>query len=106
MAQTTTDEAAGRTGRGSKVAGAFDIRNFIALLIGIYGAVLIVTGLVGTSQADLQKAGGFNVNLWAGVGMAVVSIAFFVWARTRPVRLPGEGTAREDAEEPERVARP
>ena len=106
MAQTTTDEAAGRTGRGSTVAGAFDIRNFIALLIGIYGAVLIITGLVGTSDADLRKAGGFNVNLWAGVGMAVVSMAFFVWARTRPVRLPGDSVDREDAEEPERVARP
>ena len=31
-------------------AGAFDIRNFIAMLIGIYGIILIIVGLVATSD--------------------------------------------------------
>ena len=44
-------------GRSPHRAGAFDIRTFIAMLIGLYGLVLVVTGLVSTSAADLEKAG-------------------------------------------------
>ena len=77
-------------------AGAFDIRNFIALLIGVYGVVLVVMGLVATSDRDLARAGGFNVNLWAGVGMVVVAAAFGLWARLRPVVVPVEDP-EEDA---------
>ena len=56
---------------GKKTAGAFDIRMIIAMLIGLYGVVLVVTGLFATSDADLDKADGFNINLWAGLGMVV-----------------------------------
>jgi hypothetical protein len=82
-------------------AGAFDIRNFIGLLIGLYGIVLVVMGLVGTSAADLRRAGGFNVNLWAGVGMVVVAAAFMLWARKRPVVVAEDSSeaGREDREE-------
>lgn len=69
-------------------AGAFDIRTFIALLIGIYGVVLVVTGLVGTSDEELARADGLNINLWAGLGMVVVAAAFVAWARLRPVVVP------------------
>jgi hypothetical protein len=66
-------------------AGAFDIRVFIALLIGFYGVVLLVAGLIGPSDAALEKADGWNVNLYAGMGMVVVSALFLLWARLRPV---------------------
>lgn len=69
-------------------AGAFDVRTFIALLIGIYGVVLTVTGLVGTSEEALARADGLNINLWAGLGMLVVAAGFQAWARLRPVRVP------------------
>jgi hypothetical protein len=69
-------------------AGAFDIRTFIALLIGVYGVVLVVTGLVGTSEEELARAGGVNVNLWAGLGMLVFAACFTAWARLRPVVVP------------------
>lgn len=69
-------------------AGAFDIRTFIALLIGIYGVVLVVVGLVGTSDDELARAGGVNVNLWAGLGMVVFAACFLAWARLRPVVVP------------------
>jgi hypothetical protein len=69
-------------------AGAFDIRTFIALLIGVYGVVLVVTGLVGTSEEELARAGGVNVNLWAGLGMVVFAACFAAWARLRPVVVP------------------
>lgn len=81
---------------GRRQAGAFDIRNFIALLIGIYAAVLVLMGIFGTSAEDLERAGGLNINLWAGVGMAVVAAAFAAWARMRPVVVPAE--ADEPAE--------
>jgi hypothetical protein len=77
-------------------AGAFDIRAFIALLIGIYGVVLVIAGLIGPSQADLEKADGLNINLLAGIGMVVVSAAFLIWARLRPVVVPEHAEHAED----------
>jgi hypothetical protein len=71
-------------------AGAFDIRTFIALLVGIYGVVLVATGLIGTSDEALARADGLNINLWAGLGMVAVAAAFQVWAKLRPVRVPDE----------------
>lgn len=76
-------------------AGAFDVRNFIAMLIGIYAAVLVLMGLFGTSAEDLERSGGLNINLWAGVGMAVVTAAFTVWARLRPVVVPADSDELE-----------
>lgn len=81
------------TGSAHK-AGAFDVRTFIALLLGIYGVVLVVMGLVATSDEDLAKADGLNVNLWAGLGMVVVAAAFQAWAMLRPIVVP------EDPEDP------
>jgi LPXTG-motif cell wall-anchored protein len=66
-------------------AGAFDIRNVIGLLIGFYGLVLIVVGLVADSSRQLAKTGGVNANLWAGIAMAVVAAALLLWSRLRPV---------------------
>ena len=81
---TTTEEAAQQGHR----ARVFDIRTFIALLIGLYGVVLVFTGLFGTSDSDLARAGGLNINLVAGMGMVAVSAAFLLWARLRPVVVP------------------
>ena len=83
MSDTTGSETAHK-------AGAFDIRTFIALLIGIYGIVLVAMGLFGTTEEDLAKADGFNVNLWAGIGMVVVAALFQAWAMWRPVVVPEE----------------
>jgi hypothetical protein len=68
-----------------RTAGAFDVRNVIAGLIGLYGVVLVVLGLVGNSAADEAKTGGWNANLWSGIVMVVVALAFVVWTRLRPV---------------------
>ena len=65
-------------------AGAFDIRVFIASLIGVYGIVLVITGLV-QSDSELTKTDGVNINLIAGIGMIVFAVLFLVWARLRPV---------------------
>jgi hypothetical protein len=66
-------------------AGAFDVRNIIAGLIGLYGVVLVIVGLVDTSQAAMTKTGGVNANLWAGIVMVVVAAGFAVWSRIRPI---------------------
>jgi hypothetical protein len=81
----TTTEAPERG--SAHQAGAFDIRTFIAMLIGIYGVVLIVTGIIGSNT---NRDGHTSVNLWAGVAMAVVAVAFQVWAKKRPVVVPDE----------------
>jgi hypothetical protein len=87
---TTRADAPDATKRKRRYAGAFDIRTIIALLIGTYGVVLVLAGLFGTSDRDVSRAGGMNINLDAGIGMAVVAALFLVWARLRPVAVPDE----------------
>lgn len=69
-------------------AGAFDIRLVISLLTGVYGVVLTIMGVAFTDQADLDKAAGVNINLWAGIGMVVFTALFVLWAVLRPIRVP------------------
>jgi hypothetical protein len=71
--------------RAPHKAGAFDIRNVIAALIGFYGIVLIIMGLVADSALQRAKTGDVNANLLAGIVMAVVAAVFAVWSRLRPV---------------------
>lgn len=73
---------------GRKVAGAFDIRNFIGALLGIYGVLLVLAGLFGDPETD--KTGGVNANLWTGLALVVVSATFIGWARLRPTVVPDE----------------
>jgi hypothetical protein len=70
-------------------AGLFDIRFIIGALIGLYGLILVLTGLF-TSDAQVAKADGLNINLWAGIGMLVVGLGFILWARLRPIVVPAD----------------
>src|SRR5439155_25226640 len=76
---------AAQDGGRKHTAGAYDVRIFIAGLIGFYGIVLVVMGLFADNADDKAKTGGVNANLWAGLVMVVVAIAFAVWTRLRPV---------------------
>ncbi len=87
MTRDDTNDA-GTTPTGRRTAGAFDIRVIIAGLIGVYGVILLLLGIFDASEAELQRADGFNVNLWAGLGMVVVAAGFVLWARLRPVVVP------------------
>ncbi|MEV4145056.1 hypothetical protein AB0J40_15400 [Amycolatopsis sp. NPDC049691] len=69
-------------------AGAFDIRLIIALLIGVYGIILTIMGIGFTSDEEIAKAAGVNINLWAGIGMLVVAALFVIWAKVRPLVVP------------------
>jgi hypothetical protein len=66
------------------IANRFDIRRIIGGLFLLYGAILVVTGIVGTS-AIKHKAAGINVDLWTGLGMLVFGVLMIVWALQRPV---------------------
>jgi hypothetical protein len=72
-------------GGGKHAAGAFDVRNVIGGLIGVYGVVLVIMGLFADGAAAQKKTGGVNANLWAGLVMLVVGLAFLAWTRLRPV---------------------
>jgi uncharacterized membrane protein len=68
-----------------KVAGAFDVRNVIAGLIGFYGVVLVIVGLVDNGADAMKKTGGVNANLWTGIALIVVAAAFAIWTKLRPI---------------------
>ena len=73
-------------------AGVFDIRFVIGGLLGIYGVILILLGLFHATDEELARGDGLNINLWGGIGMLVVAIAFAAWARLRPVVVPADPT--------------
>lgn len=68
-------------------AGLFDIRFIIGALVGVYGVILVLTGLIGS---DSHVENSSEINLWGGVGMLVVGIVFIAWARLRPIIVPDE----------------
>lgn len=83
------------TGTGTKKkAGLFDIRFMIGGLLGIYGLILVLLGLFDASDSELARSDGLNINLWGGLGMLAVALAFGVWARLRPVVVPDEVPAK------------
>jgi hypothetical protein len=80
-----------------QTAGAFDIRNVIGALLGIYGIVLLLVGIF--SGGGGPKSGDVNSNLWAGVVLLVVGIFFLAWAKIRPIVVPDD-IDRSDMEGP------
>ncbi|MBF4161220.1 hypothetical protein [Nocardioides acrostichi] len=72
--------------RRTHSAGLFDIRNIIGALLTIYGVICLLMGLFGDPETD--KTGGPNANLWSGLVMLVVGVAFIAWARLKPVKVP------------------
>ncbi len=79
-------------------AGAFDVRNVIAALIGFYGVVLTVYGLVDSGEAH-DKTGGVDANLWSGIAMIVVAAGFALWSRLRPIVVDPTPTAGEGVDD-------
>ena len=79
-------------------AGALDIRNIIGGLLAVYGVILTGMGLFGDQELD--KTGDVNANLWAGIGLLVVGLAFIAWAVVRPIVVPEHVATAEDMGKP------
>ncbi|MGI8434637.1 MAG: hypothetical protein ACR2LE_07880 [Nocardioidaceae bacterium] len=82
-------------------AGAFDIRTFIAALMGIYGVILVLTGIFGADETTNGDKVAGNVNLYAGIGLLVFAAAMQGWAMARPTvvdeaQLQRERESQED----------
>ena len=78
-----------------KTAGALDIRNIIGMLLTIYGVILVLLGIFADTEAS--KTGNVNANLWAGLALLVVGLAFLAWARLKPVVVPADVHQDDDA---------
>ena len=68
-----------------RAANLFDLRRIIGGLFLVYGVILVVLGL-GASDAEIEKAAGWNLNLWVGVAMLVVA-ALFLRLGVRPAAV-------------------
>ncbi|MFI6763641.1 hypothetical protein ACIBF5_31405 [Micromonospora sp. NPDC050417] len=84
--------------RRSAAARRFDLRRVIGGLFLAYG--LIVTGIgLFDSGADIDKAQGVRINLWAGLAMLLFGLAFLLWQWLRPVGTADGSTARQRSDD-------
>jgi len=98
-ASNASDDAGTAPAEARKhTAGAYDVRTVIAGLIGSYGIVLTIMGLVADNADDQAKTGGWNANLWSGIVMIVVAAAFALWLVLRPVVVDPAALAKEKGE--------
>lgn len=82
----------------ARMQNRFDIRRLIGALFALYGLILTVLGIFGTSHVK-NKAAGINIDLWTGLGMLVFAGLMIFWALARPVSTArpedrGQGSGR------------
>ena len=82
-------------GRAMRAANLFDLRRIIGGVFVAWGVLLTILGL-SESDAEIQKAAGVNINLWAGLAMLVFGGLMLLWAFMRPL-----GEELREAEEGE-----
>jgi hypothetical protein len=69
----------------TRAANRFDIRRLIGGLFAIYGVVLTIVGIVGSSHVK-NKADKINIDLWTGIALLAFAVFMIAWALLRPVR--------------------
>jgi hypothetical protein len=79
-AQLSDEEEA----RAARQANRFDIRRLIGAVFLLYGVILTLLGLLGSSHVK-NKAAGINIDLWTGLGMLLFAVFMIGWALLRPV---------------------
>jgi len=94
MASRGDDEITTDSGREMQAANLFDLRRIIGALFLLYGIVLTILGIF-DSSAEIAKAAGVRINLWAGLGMIAFALFMIGWAMLRPL---GREMAEADAE--------
>src|SRR3954471_10601857 len=80
-------------GREMQAANLFDLRRIIGGLFIAYGILMTILGIT-DSDAEIQKAAGVNINLWAGLGMLAFGALMMAWALWR---APGGAAAARRA---------
>lgn len=70
--------------REERAANLFDLRRIIGGVFTAWGVLLVILGLF-DSDAEIEKAAGVNINLYAGLGMLVFGLLMLLWAFTRPL---------------------
>jgi hypothetical protein len=88
------------TSRAAQAANLFDLRRIIGGVFVALGLLLTILGLT-ESQAEIDKAAGVNINLWAGLGMLAFGLLMLLWAFTRPL-----GDELVEGDEPSGAAPP
>ncbi len=73
--------------RVSAAARLFDVRRVIGGLFVVYGVVVTIVGLF-DSQAEIDKAQGVRINLWAGLGVLALGLLVLLWQWLRPADAP------------------
>jgi quinol-cytochrome oxidoreductase complex cytochrome b subunit len=71
----------------STAARLFDVRRVIGGLFVVYGLLVGIAGLL-DSGAEVEKAQGVRINLWAGLAMLALGLFFLVWQWLRPTDAP------------------
>ena len=84
--------------QAARAANRFDIRRLIGALFLLYGVILLILGIFGSSHVK-NKAAGVNINLWTGIGLIVFAGVMISWALLRPVEpeppeIRGRGSGR------------
>lgn len=76
-------------GHRTHMAGAFDIRNVIGALLGIYGVVLLLSYFLldpGVDPTTGQPKDSVY-NLWAAVVLIAVAVVFMAWTKLNPIKI-------------------
>ncbi|MBO8188472.1 hypothetical protein [Streptomyces spirodelae] len=73
--------------RSQTAARLFDVRRIIGGLFVVYGVIVTLAGVF-ASEEDLRKAQDININLWTGIAMLILGVAFLVWLRLSPTVPP------------------
>ncbi|SCE93918.1 hypothetical protein [Micromonospora chokoriensis] len=73
--------------RRSAAARLFDIRRVIGGLFVAYGVIVTLIGIF-DSRAEIDKAEGVRINLWAGLAMLAFGLLMLLWQWLRPAEPP------------------
>ncbi|MFC4019393.1 hypothetical protein ACFOW4_15820 [Micromonospora sp. GCM10011542] len=73
--------------RRSAAARLFDIRRVIGALFVAYGIIVTLIGVF-DSRAEIDKAEGVRINLWAGLAMLAFGLLMLLWQWLRPAEPP------------------
>ncbi|MFC7545781.1 hypothetical protein [Plantactinospora sp. GCM10030261] len=79
----------------SAAARLFDIRRVIGYLFIAYGLIVTLMGVF-DGQAEIDKAQGVRINLWAGLVMLAFGLLMLGWALWRPTAAPEPPTDGDD----------